>query len=195
MRVIKNFLVTLVVICALAGGGYYVYNSYFNAPEATNVVMEEAKITDVAPMLRLCSVEIYEDIPVKGKVGDKHLFGKMTVNGSISFDLDSLQITETADTLSMTLPREIVEVYESTAPGSYKVIDEWSDGMFSSSEFTNAEENKIKTQVRNNFRKTIYAKGYVERARLEASENLKGLLESVTGKTVIVTDPTPKGSL
>lgn len=194
MKALKTFII-LVLIAVIAGAAYWAYQKYTSAPEASHVTMEKAKITDLAPMLRLCSVEIYDDVPVKGNLGSKHIFAKTTLNGSISFDLENIQMTESGDTLNIILPKEIVDVYESTDPGSYRVIDTWNDSFMGSSNFTNAEENSIKAKVRENYVKNIYKKGYVERARKEAVDNLTTLLTGLTGKTVIVNDPTPKGSL
>ncbi|MDE7409506.1 MAG: DUF4230 domain-containing protein [Muribaculaceae bacterium] len=181
-----------IVIIAAIGFGIYKYTT---APEATNVTMQEAKITDISPMLRLCSVEIYDDVPVKGSIGNRHMFARMALKGSISFDLDSIAMAENNDTISVALPKEIVDIYESTDANSYQVIDVWCDSFFGNSNFTTAEENSIKSKVRDNYRKEIYRKGYVERARKEAADNLTSLLKGLTGKTVIVSDPTPQGTM
>ncbi|MBD5163229.1 MAG: hypothetical protein HDT09_00825, partial [Bacteroidales bacterium] len=71
----------------------------------------------------------------------------------------------------------------------------WCDSFFGSSNFTTDEENSIKAKVRDNYRRGIYQKGYVARARKEAVANLTSLLGGLTGKTVIVTDPSPEGYL
>lgn len=185
-------IIIVLVIIAVAG---FVAYKWYTAPEATNITLQEAKITDVTPMLRLCSVEIYDEVPVKGDIDSRHLFARVALNGSISFDLDSVKMTESGDTLSVTLPREIVDIYESTDAGAYQVIDTWCDSFLGSSNFTTAEENSIKSKVRDNYRKEIYQKGYVARARKEAVANLTSLLGGLTGKTVIVTDPSPEGYL
>lgn len=93
------------------------------------------------------------------------------------------------------LPREIVDIYESTDAGSYQVIDIWTDSFMGKPNITTAQENSIKSKVRDNYRKDIYRKGYVERARKDAAENLTSLLKGLTGKTVIVSDPTPQGTM
>ncbi len=188
MKTIRIIIVLLVVV---AVGAVVCWWSL--SPEASRVTIHEAKIADVSPMLRLCSVEIYDDVPVRGTIGNRHLFGRMSLNGSISFDLDSIRYSETADTIRVDLPREIVDIYESTAPGSYLVIDVWNDNFLESSHFTTAEENSIKSKVRENYRKNIYRNGYVARARKEAVDNLTSLLSGFTGKTVIVSDPSPEG--
>lgn len=185
---------TLIVLAILVAAGFVAYK-WYTAPDASHVSMKEAKITDVTPMLRLCSVEIYDDVPVSGTIGDRHLFARVALKGSISFDLDSVAMTESGDTLALTLPREIVDIYESTDAGAYEVIDVWCDSFFGSANFTTAEENSIKAQTRDTYRKTIYDKGYISRARKEAVANLTSLLGGLTGKTVIVTDPAPEGYL
>ena len=182
----------IIILLVLVGAGA-VACWWYMSPEASRVTLHEAKIKDVTPMLRLCTVEIYDDVPVKGTIGKRHIFARESLNGSISFDLENIEMVENGDTLNVTLPREIVEIYESTAPGAYQVIDTWTDELFGSSNFTVAEENSIKAKTRDDYRKEIYRKGYVERARKEAVANLTAMLGGVTGKTVIVTDPSPAG--
>lgn len=189
-----KFIYSLIILLALAAAGFIGYK-WYTAPEAERVTVEAAKITDVTPMLRLCTVEIYDDVPVKGTVDTRHFFAKSAVKGSISFDLENIDYCEGSDTISITLPKEIVEVYESTEPGAYKVIDTWNDSFFGSSNFTTAEENKIKAEARDSYRRNIYKRGLVTRARKEAAENLKAMLSGITGKVVIVNDPNPDGSI
>ncbi len=185
---------TIIVLVVVAAAGFVGYK-WFTDPEASNVSMKDAKIADVSPMLRLCAVEIYDDVLVRGTIGKKEMFARMALKGSISFDLDSVDMTQSGDTLMLNLPREIVEIYESTDAGAYEVIDTWCDGLFGSSNFTAAEENSIKVKAREDYRKNIYDKGYVKRARKEAVANLTSLLGGLTGATVIVTDPSPEGYL
>ena len=183
---------SVIILIVLAAAGVVAYK-WYTSSEASRVTIHEAKITDVTPMLRLCSVEIYDDVPIKGSIGKRHIFARVALNGSISFNLENIEMTETCDTITVTLPREIVDVYESTSPDAYQVIDTWNDGFFGSSNFTTAEENAIKSKVRDNYRKSIYRKGYVSRARKEAVTNLTSLLGGLTGKVVIVNDPSPEG--
>lgn len=187
-------LLWVAVIGALIIGGIWVYRQYVSSPEAERVKMEDARIADIQEMVRLCSMDIIEDVPIKGQIGTKHIFAKTTLNGSITFDLEGLEAEGRGDSLFVTLPKEIVEIYESTEPGAYKVIDTWNTGLFGSSRFSTAEENAVKGKVKENFRNSLYRRGYVRQARAEAVENMTSLLSATTGKTVIVTDPTPDGS-
>lgn len=165
------------------------------SPEVSRVKLHDTSIRDVKSMVRLCSVDLYEDVPVKGSIGPRHIFARMALNGSISFDIEKLQMDASGDTVRVVLPPEIVEVYESTERDAYQVIDTWNDNFFGSSSFTAAEENVIKAKVCDSFRRAVYARGYVRRARAEAVTNLASLLSTVMKRPVIVTDPTPGGSL
>lgn len=175
-------ILLLVVVIAL-GAAYY---SWKMAPEPSRVDVHRSLIAEIAPMVRLCSVDIYEEVPVRGAIADRHLFARAVFRGSVSFDIEKLQAEERGDTLFVTLPPEIVEVYESTDPGSYEVIDTWSDRLLGSANFTTAEENAIKENARMELRDRIYHKGYVRRARKEAAENIRKMLGGMTGKTVVV---------
>ncbi len=190
MKAIR-FIIFLIVLVAAVGLVMWWHKS----PEVSRVSVKSAKIADVRPMLRLCSVEIYDEVPVKGSIGSRHIFARAALNGSISFDMENIAMTESGDTLRLTLPREIVEIYESTAPGSYQVIDTWNDKFLGSSKFSAAEENAVKSKVLESYRRSLYRRGYIARARKEAVENLTSMLSGLTGKTVIVSDPIPRGSM
>lgn len=158
--------------------------------------IEAARIIDVRQMVKLCSAEIYEEVPVKAKIGSRHLFARETLTGTISFDLEKTGERWEGDTLVVTLPPEIVEIHESTEPEAYKVIDRWNDKFLAGSNFTTAEENEIKQRVVESWRDSIYSRGYVKRAREEAVSNLKSLLlPFVKGKKVMVIDTMPEGNI
>ena len=188
MQTVRTLLLLVIVAAACALGVWW-----YVSPEASHVTVHKAAIKDITPMVRLCALDIYEDVPVRGQIGDKHIFARAVVNGSVTFDLEKMKTEERGDTLLVTLPPERVEVYESTEPGSYVVIDTWSDSFFGSSTFTTAEENAVKEKARRDFRAKVYDKGYVRRARSEAVTNLTQMLSGLTGKTVIVSDPSPEG--
>lgn len=164
-----------------------------NAPEVSGIKFRDAMITELKPAIELCTVEIIEDVPVKGHIGTKHIFARATLCGYISFDLDSIKTDLHGDTLIVALPPEIVEIHESTLPGSYEVIDTWNEKLLGSSKFTAEEENAVKRKVADNFRKTIYAKGYVSQARADAVTTLNQMLSATTAIPVKVIDPSPEG--
>ena len=172
-----------------------IYNWYKASKSDIPVArIEPARIVDVRPMVELCTMEIYEDVPVKAHIGKRHIFARETLTGSISFDVDSIHTRWRGDTLVVTLPPEKVAVYESTDSGSYKVIDTWNEQWLRSSNFTTVEENDIKRKVVDAWRLSLYDRGYVKRARKDAVKNLEGMLRPfVDGKEVRVEDPAPAG--
>lgn len=163
--------------------------------QSGDLTIDGAIVKEVESMVRLCSMDIYEETPVKATIGNRHLFGRITLKGSITFDLERIALKMSGDTLRVQLPPEKVEILESTDKDSYIVIDTWNDRFMGSGSFTTAEENKIKEKVKQNAIKSIYRKGYVKRARAEAAENLTAMLSALTSKPVVVTDPTPDGNL
>lgn len=163
--------------------------------QSGDLTIDGAIVKEVESMVRLCSMDIYEETPVKATIGNRHLFGRITLKGSITFDLERIVLKMSGDTLRVQLPPEKVEILESTDKDSYIVIDTWNDRFMGSGSFTTAEENKIKEKVKQNAIKSIYRKGYVKRARAEAAENLTAMLSALTSKPVLVTDPTPEGNL
>lgn len=158
--------------------------------------LEPAKIVDVRPMVRLCSVEVYEDVPIKANIGTRHIFARATLTGTISFDLEQTRDEWRGDTLFVYLPPEIVEIRESTDRGSYKVIDTWNEKFLGKSNFTAQEENEIKRKAVESWREGIYSRGYVRRAREEAVSRLASMLRPFVGeKVIVVTDLTPDGKM
>lgn len=188
MKTLYKYL-TLIVVLAVCGIIAY----FYFAPSGSRVTLHDATIKEVKDMARLCTVEIYEEVPVRGHVGQRHLVAREVLVGNISFDLEGLAMDSSSDTIRVTLPREIVEIRESTEPGSYTVIDNWNDSFMGNANITTEEENKMKKLTLDSFVKAVYAKGYVKRARAEAVANLTSLLSSMTGKPVVVTDPSPEG--
>lgn len=166
-----------------------------SSQQSGDLTIDGAMVKEVESMVRLCSMDIYEETPVKATIGNRHLFGRITLKGSITFDLERIALKMSGDTLRVQLPLEKVEILESTDKDSYIVIDTWNDRFMGSGSFTTAEENKIKEKVKQNAIKSVYRKGYVKRARAEAAENLTAMLSALTSKPVVVTDPTPDGNL
>lgn len=184
-------LLIFIAVVLLCGAIAWIYFS----PAKTRLKVHSATVKELKEMARLCSVEIYEEVPVRGHVGSRHLVARDVLKGTIAFDIDAITMEESpgSDTLRVTLPREIVEIYESTEPGAYQVIDSWNDRFLGSSRITAAEENRMKQLTVESFVRAVYAKGYVRQARADAVTNLTTLLSAVTRRPVIVTDPSPEG--
>lgn len=179
----KKNVIIAVLAALLAATAWTVYHANTTHATVSRVRMERARIADIRAMVSLCSLDFYEDVPVKGHVGPKHLFAKATLRGTVSFDLEKLSVSEHGDTLTVSLPAPTVEVLESNEPGAYRIIDTWSerwtDGIFTSAKLTAAEENAIKAKSAELFETRIRQRGYTERARREAAANLRTLLSAL----------------
>lgn len=189
-----KYIVPLVLAAAIAFLGWQLYR-YFQRPEEIEVL--PSKPGDVKEMARLCSMEIYNEVSVLDTVNSKVIFAVQKQSGSITFDMDNLQIDDAGDTVRIILPREIVEIYESNDKNAWEVIDTKAIGPMAflrSNKFTIAEENRVKSKIKAKAISRLYSNGTVKQARKDAIENLSRLMEGVYRKPVIVKDPTPNGT-
>ena len=189
-----KYIITLVILAILAFLGWQAYR-YFQRPEEIEVL--PSRPGDVKEMVRLCSMEIYNEVPVHDTVNFKVIFAVQKQIGSISFDVEHLSIDDTGDTVRIRLPREIVEVHESTDKDSWQVIDTKAIGpmaIIRSNKFSLQEENRVKTKLKDKSIKRLYTNGTVRQARKDAVDNLERLMETAYRKPVIVSDPTPDGT-
>ena len=187
-------ILTAIVMIAVVAAGLYLYFS-LSLPKKT-IDVDKGKVSRIETMTRLCTVDIYSEVPVLDTINDKVMFAIQKQKGSVSFDLEKLKVDADGDTVQITLPPEIVELYESTDKNSWEVIDTKAIGrmaMFRSDKFTIEEENAVKAKIKGKSTKLLYRNGTIERARAEGARNLQSLMEMVYDKPVRVTDPTPKG--
>lgn len=191
---IKNKKIILTVVAA-AAVAILLYFS-FASPKKT-IDVSAGKINKIETMAQLCSIEIYSEVPVVDTINDKVMFAIQKQKGSVSFDLEKMQMDTNGDTVNITLSPEIVELYEATEDNSWEVIDTKAIGsmsVFRSDKFTTEEENTLKAHIKENSKKLLYNNGTIERARAEGARNLQSLMEKVYHKPVKVTDPTPRGA-
>ncbi len=148
-------------------------------------------VHDIASYARLISVDLYAEVPVLDTINNKVIFGIQKQSGSISFDIEGLRADTVGDTVRVTLPREIIELYESTEPHAWEVVDTKNIstlGFIKSSRLTAEEENAVKRNIRARSIRRLEADGTIKRARAEAAANLRDLLEKVYRKPVVVED-------
>lgn len=158
------------------------------------VSVTKASVNGIETMVRLCTVDIYNEVPMRDTVNNKVVFAVQKQTGSISFDLEGLQTDDTGDTIRVTLPREIIELRESTDDNAWRVIDTKNLRWFGSDRLTDNEENIVKTRIRDKAVSQLYANGTVSRARREAVAQLKAMLQNIYRQPVVVSDPTPQGN-
>lgn len=188
-----KYIITLVILAILIFFGWQFYR-YFQHPEEIEVL--PSRPGDIKEMVRLCSMEIYNEVPVLDTVNFKVMFAVQKQSGSISFDIEHLKVDDSGDTVMIQLPREIVEVNESTEKNSWQIIDTKAIGpmaILRSNKFSLEEENRVKAKLKANSIKRLYSNGTVRQARKDAVDNLTRLMETAYRKPVIVSDPNPEG--
>ncbi|MDE6430492.1 MAG: DUF4230 domain-containing protein [Duncaniella sp.] len=179
--------IILIVVLAL-GGGLYLWRS---RTESTNMAISETKLSEIKDMLKLCTMEVRDDVAIKDSINGKWIFAKATVNGYIRFDLEKLDYQVKNDSVVIILPPEEIEIYESSANNSYEVIDTWNASMLDLRRMTAAEETAIKKRMARKYKASFYDKGYVKRARASAVETLSRLLSIIDPKITVI-DPQEK---
>lgn len=195
----KKFLIAKIaavaaVACLLVAAGIYVVHKVrTSGPEKTYEVAE-GKVTDLRQLAELCTVDIYSEVPVLDTINSKVLFGIQKQRGSVSFDLEKLQVNAEGDTVRVTLSPEIVELYESTDSNSWEVVDTKSLKLLGRGRLTADEDNMVKRHIKAKSIRELYRNGTIKRARAEACVNLREMYSKVYRKPVVVTDPTPAGN-
>lgn len=192
---IKNTKLFIYGAIAVVIGLVILYFSLSSPKKSIDV--SKGQIRNVETMAQLCAIEIYSEVPILDTVNNKVMFAVQKQKGSVSFDLENMDMDIKGDTVKISLSPEIVEIYEATEDNSWEVIDTKAIGVMSvlrSNKFTDEEENAIKAKIRNNSKKLLYHNGTIERARKEGANNLQMLMEKVYQKPVKVFDPTPKGA-
>ena len=188
MKLAKYIAVVVITIVAVIA----VYCLF--APKGNDIEVSKGKIKNVESLVQLCTVDFYNEVPVKDTVNFKMLFGIQKQQGSISFDIDRLEIDAEGDTVRIILPPEIIEIMESTEKDSWQVVDTKGLTILTRDKLTDEEENMIKSHIRQKSIRRLYQNGTVRRARAEAVRNLTSLMEKIYRKPVVVTDPTPSGA-
>ena len=181
---IKNYIIAALLVIVAAGAAWFLLQ-----PKESSITVDPGR-ANVA-MARLCTVDIYSEVPVLDTINDKVIFAVQKQTGSVSFDLEKMAVDTTGDTVRIILPPEIVELYEATEKDSWKVIDTKNIGRFGafrSSRLSDAEENAVKARIKKNSLRMLYDKGVIRRAREEGSRSLREMLEMVYRRPVIVTD-------
>ncbi|MBD5361943.1 MAG: hypothetical protein HDR81_03925 [Bacteroides sp.] len=192
---IKNKKLIQIAVVAIAVIAIGLYFSFASPKKSIDV--SKGQISKVETMAQLCAIDIYSEVPVLDTINNKVIFAVQKQKGSVSFDLENMQMDSDGDTVKIVLSPEIVDLYEATEDNSWEVIDTKAIGtmsMFKSDKFTDEEENAIKANIKKNSKKLLYHNGTIERARAEGARNLQTLMEKVYNKPVKVIDMTPKGA-
>lgn len=190
---IKNLIILAAIVVVAI-----VLFFWLGAPKKS-IEIGKGQISNITTMAQLCTVDLYNEVPVLDTINDKVLFAVQKQRGSVSFDIENMQVNADGDTVKIVLSPEIVEINEATEDNSWQVIDSKSLSLngynpLASDRLTDEEENQLKAKIKANSKKILYHNGTIERARAEGVKNLQTLMTKVYRKPVVVTDPTPKGA-
>lgn len=194
MTAYRKHLIRIIVVAALLAASILLYMRY---GRKESFEIGKGQIADVRTMVEICSMEIYNEEPVLDTIDNIVLFAVQKQRGSISFDVENLEIDDSGDTVRAVLPKEIIDLKEATDDNSWQVIDTKNIGFLGpirNDRLTIAQENKIKAKLMKRSRKRLYDNGTVAKARRQGRHSLGMFLSAVYGKPVVVTDPTPRGS-
>lgn len=187
-KIVKS-LIILAIVAAIAVAVFF----WSDSPKG-NIEVGKAQIEEVRSMVQLCTVDLYNEVPVLDTINGKVIFAVQKQRGSVSFDLEQIKADDAGDTVYIVLPPEIIEINEATEDNSWEVIDTKSLSFFGSGKLTVEEENKVKSKIKDRSRRLLYENGTIEHARAEGRKNLQLLMEKIYRRPVSVTDPTPKGA-
>ncbi len=186
IRWIRSILVALLLLVA---GGYIYWFMTRPVEEEPIYSTKPASLKEIKEMARLATLDFHEEIAVKDQVDGKWIVARMTVEGSVKYDLDSLSLVQRPDTLILNVPAERFEILESTAPSSYEVLDTWdSERPVFGRKLTAAEENAVKKRAASRLENTLRSRGYVNRARENARSVLTPLLRRLAPDSLTVID-------
>ena len=174
-----------IVILIIGIAGYMMWQRWQASPAPERVRYEPAKISDIRSMVELQTVSVWQEIPFKATIGSRHLVGRVSVEGTIGFDLEKITLEEQGDTLHVTLPPATLTLRESTRPDAYVIYDSWNDKLLGPAVFSAAEENLAKAHVLESVRRNIEKRGESAKARKSALESVARLLSNATGRPVM----------
>lgn len=189
MKTMIKFWIGIAAAAIVAVGAVVWYG---NRSGSTTSV-KETRMKEIREMVNLCTLEIMDEVALKDSINGKWLFARCRLNGRVGFDLEKLEFREKGDTLVVVLPPETVEIRESVSPGSYEVIDTWDDSLLGLGKLTAAEENALRRRQAARYRRMVYSRGYVSRARANAVATLTDLF-SLFDTPVVISDPSPEGA-
>lgn len=168
-KTIIKLSLTLIAVLAVAAGAVVLYSRFTS--RKSNIEVEKVRVNEVTAMVQLCTMDIYNEVPVLDTINSKVIFAVQKQRGSISFDIENLDIDASGDTVRIVLPPEIVQLREATDDNSWQVIDTKYTGVLGrlrAPRISVNEENRIKAKLQRNSIRRLYADGTVAHARTEA---------------------------
>ena len=176
-KTIYFYLFLALVIAAL---GVVLWAAF--RPKEAEITVEAAKVNRIETMAELCTMEIYNELPVLDTVNGKVIFGIQKQQGSISYDMEKLRLDTVGDTIRAILPPETIRLYGSTEPRSWEVVDTKSLKPLHSGKLTAEEDNLAKAKIKAKSIARLRQNGTIAKARAEARTALAAFLTAIYRK-------------
>lgn len=190
IRKIKKIVFLLILLALLIAGGRLFYKKA-NTPSVGTL---PGKVEEIKQAVKLSTLDITTEEIFKDTIGNKGVVLRIKANVYIRFDMENIPMVEKGDTLFVQLPRETIDIYESSRDG-YQVLDVWYLAIPHEpvpTQLSVAEENQMKQNAKRYIEREMYQKGYVKRARANAMHSL-GALFSKFRDNVVICDYYPDG--
>lgn len=91
----------LLLIAGLLGADLLIWRSGVGS---TNMTVSETRLTEIKDMVKLCSMEVRDDVAIKDSINGKWIFARNTINGYIRFNLENLDYQVKNDSITIILP-------------------------------------------------------------------------------------------
>lgn len=191
IRFIKKWLFILIILALLV----WIGKTVLKKTGTSSVRTLAAKVETIKQSVKLSTLDITSEEIYKDTIGSKGVVMRIKANVRIGFDLENIPTSVRGDTLYVQLPREIIDIYESSSDG-YQVLDVWYLPLPNEPApitLTTAEENLVKQQIKRQITNQMYEKGYVRRARENAARSLSVLFSKFKDHIIII-DNYPEGT-
>ena len=104
-----RIIITLVVLALAALGAWLIFVPSEKEPEYKT---QRASVKSIEQMVDLCAADIHDEWAIKDSINGKWIVARLSIEGRIRFDLDSLRTEMRGDTMVVILPPERVDIYE-----------------------------------------------------------------------------------
>ena len=157
----KKSIKAIITVAAIVVVAIAVYLTV-SLPKSPTIEADKGYISNMETMAQLCAIEVYSEVPIVDTIDNKVICAIQKQRGSITFDLENMQIATDGDTVKVIMPDEIVSITEATDNDSWKVVDTKAIGllaMLRSDKLTLEEENQVKAKIVRKAKVRLYKTG------------------------------------
>lgn len=174
----------IVLIAVIGIAAWWLWKITFT----TNVSYDNlTRITNVKEMIRLNTLDIVDEIVCVDTFNSVGVVYNIRAKVVIGFNLDSLKYEENNGVLEIELPQNYTISIHSL---DCKLLDYYNVGftgdLFGDPDISSQEWAEIRAGLKKSIEKEIIKKGYVQRARANALDNLAKLCHALKGNVKVI---------